>query len=207
MRKNKITKIIARILLFILGRWTVYGILPAHGKYIIVSAPHEKRRETLLGYAVGEIQNAPRYRFFMKYQIKKIPIIGWFMMKIGMIPVVRTRKESEKLGVPKSDYVKIALDEFKNEPGSMVLAVAPEGTTEWKGFKNSPVWQKGFYAVAVQGGFPVVFLGFDHVSKKIYISGLFQMTGDIAKDKLMILEWYRCIPNYRPNIIESKFNI
>lgn len=209
MRKTLFSRFISHILLIF---WKVYGKLPETGKHVVISAPHEKRRETWLGYALGELHNAPKYRFYMKHQIKEIPIIGNIMMHLGMVPIVRTKEESKKLGIPKDDYIKIGIDIIEKEPGSMLLAIAPEGTTEWEGLENAPRWRKGPYAIAVKTNTSIICIAWAHkrekwwhLRKKVYISEPMYMTGNFQKDRKTFIEWYACVPGYVPKIFEEDF--
>lgn len=195
--KKKIKKYIARILLLFF-RYDVLGKLPELKKYIIITAPHKKYKEVPLGWAVGEIQNAPMYKFFMKHEITRWPIIGKLMISIGMIPVIRTDAYAKKIGIPKSDYITTAIDYFGSTP-EMILAVAPEGTTRWEKW-DSPKWQRGFYAIAIGAGVPVIMIAFDHDNKKIMISGPLYMSGNILEDREKISEWYSVVPGYKPVI-------
>lgn len=205
--------------MFICWRWEVIGRLPELKKYVIVSAPHQKKIEIPLGFAVGEIQNAPQYKFFVKHEVQDWPLIGSLLLKIGMIPVIRTSDESKRLGITRRQYINEAVSEFKKND-EMVYAVAPEGTTKWKGFKNSPEWQKGFYETALKADVPIVLIAFVHEPeaesiveqwipllrrKKILISRPMYMTSDINKDRETIIEWYKCVPGYKPNILEKNF--
>jgi len=166
---------LCRFILKLIG-WKIVGQLPSDKKFMLIVAPHTSNWDLVIGliarFAVGV-----KINFLAKHQVFFFPL-GPFLKLMGGTPVNRSQKGNRVQQV-------VALfqerDEFK-------LGLAPEGT-------RSPVerWKEGFYHIACQAGVPIVMVGLDYPSREVRIAEAFEPTGDINKDFIKIVAYFRTI--------------
>ena len=114
-----------------------------------------------------------------------IPPWGWFMRKLGGIPV--DRRAPQTLVTQMAEKIK-SVDE-------LVLAVPPEGTRS-----KVDVWKSGFYHIASQSGVPIG-LGYLDYGRKLSGIGMFVMpSGNVNEDMNKIRDFYRNIRGKYPNL-------
>lgn len=102
--------------------------------------------------------------------------VGYFMKKMGALPVDRSRGAS---------LVKQVIDEM-NRRDSMHLAITPEGTRTL-----TKRWKAGFHAIAKATG-ATVYLGFfDWGKKEVGWYDTFELTDDAQADIKRMKEYYR----------------
>lgn len=107
-----------------------------------------------------------------------IPPWGWFMRKLGGIPIDRR--------APRSLVMQIA-EKFRSSD-DLVLAVSPEGTRS-----KVDVWKSGFYHIASESGVPIG-LGYLDYDRKLCGLGMFVIpSGYVNKDMNKIRDFYRSI--------------
>jgi 1-acyl-sn-glycerol-3-phosphate acyltransferase len=114
-----------------------------------------------------------------------IPPWGWFMRKLGGIPVDRR--------APHSLVTQLA-EKFKSSD-DLVLAIPPEGTRSKVG-----VWKSGFYHIASESRVPIG-LGYLDYDRKLCGLGAFVMpSGDVNEDMNKIRGFYRSIRGKYPDL-------
>jgi len=114
-----------------------------------------------------------------------IPPWGWFMRKLGGIPVDRR--------APQSLVVQMA-EKFKSSDG-LVLAVPPEGTRS-----KVDVWKSGFYHIASESGVPIG-LGYLDYDRKLCGLGMFVIpSGNVNEDMNKIRGFYRSVRGKYPDL-------
>ena len=120
--------------------------------------------------------------WFAKHTVFKFPF-GWFMRKLGGIPVDRRAPQS---------LVKQMAERFEKSD-YLILAVPPEGTR-----RRVDLWKSGFYHIAAQGGVPIA-LGYLDYGRKLSGIGAYLMpSGDINADMDTIRTFYRDIRGKYP---------
>lgn len=121
-------------------RYEIRGVPPTGD--VVIGAKHQSFFDILIIASL-----APERAFIMKKQILNVPVMGWFALKAGCIPIDRA-KGSESMKVMLS-AVKAAQAE-----GLGQLIVYPEGTRTHPGEKRR--YKPGIGAVYDATGLPVV---------------------------------------------------
>ena len=162
---------IARILLFLMGRWkTVDSELPKEGG-VIIFYPHTSNWDTFF-YLMYGWHRGERYCFFSKKELFFFPL-KYLLKAIGSSP---TGAEA--------NVVDTSIEFLKNNKRGFVV-LTPEGTR-----RKVKRWRKGFYRIAVGANVPIC-LGFaNYETKTVGISEYIQPTGNFDEDYHRILEWY-----------------
>lgn len=163
----------ATLILRLLG-WKVQGPPPPYPKYVVIFAPHTSNWDGLVGILCSFALRV-RGNWLGKGTLFK-GIFGWFLKKIGGIPVDRSTPHR---------FVEQAV-EFFNDNEQAVLAIAPEGTR-----KYSDHWKSGFYHIAYHAKVPIVLGFWDYKTRRVGNSGVAVMpTGNIEEDLKIIRETY-----------------
>ena len=135
-------------------------------------------------YAGDGLCNACAY-ILVRQAYAFIPPWGWFMRKLGGIPVDRR--------APQSLVVQMA-EKFKSSDG-LVLAVPPEGTRS-----KVDVWKSGFYHIASESGVPIG-LGYLDYDRKLCGLGMFVIpSGNVNEDMNKIRGFYRSVRGKYPDL-------
>ena len=163
--------------------WKVRGEAPTYRKFVLIAAPHTSNWDfpfmLATAYAMGV-----RLSWFGKHTLF-LPPWGWFMRRLGGIPVDRR--------APQSLVAQMA-EKFKSSD-DLVLAVPPEGTRS-----KVDVWRSGFYHIAAASGVPIG-LGYLDYGKKLCGLGLFVTpSGDVNGDMNKIREFYRSVRGKYPEL-------
>jgi len=160
---------IARFI-FWLMRWEVDDTTPEGvDKCVIVVGPHTSNWDFFIGRLAFM-----RYGVTGRYLIKKeafVPVVGWFLRKIGGIPVDRSKK---------TNLTEEAVKLF-NDNDSMYMVFTPEGTRE-----RNDNWKKGFYYIALGAKVPIYICYFDFKNKKGGFHSAIMPSGDVDADILKI---------------------
>lgn len=170
--------------LLTLSGWKIVGTLPTQAKYLVIVAPHTSNWDFIIGVlARGALQT--RIHFLGKHQLF-IPPWGWLFRAIGGSPVDRRKN---------NNLVDSAVQLFATVP-DYKLALAPEGT-------RSAVtrWKCGFYYIASQAKVPIVAVGLDFSRRNIIIRAPLQPSGDMMRDMIDIIAFYREIQGRHPKDI------
>lgn len=163
-----------------LGRWRVSGAIP-EGPAVIAIAPHTSNWDFVwLLLAKWRLRLHPR--FFGKHTLFRAPV-GWFMRRLGGIPVDRSRP---------GGVVGQAAEAFVESPG-LRLALAPEGTR-----KRTDYWRSGFYEIAQAAGVPVVPVSIDYASRVVTIGGPIEVSGQRHSDMEKLREFFRDVRGRNP---------
>ena len=166
-------KTIATTVLKVLGWQTSFSIAPPD-KYVLVAAPHTSNWDFVLGL-LGMWAIGLRYSWVGKHTLFKGPL-GPIMRALGGIPV-------DRMG--STGFLKKVIDIFASRD-QFVLAIAPEGTRSL-----TKSWKEGFYRIALAAGVPVALGYIDYSRKRIGIDRLFEPTGDIEADFVILQDYYR----------------
>lgn len=153
--------------------WTVDSGLVPEKKCIILGAPHTSVLDFVVAYLYYYSQGGNA-----KCMVKKelfIPVLRWFIRKMGGIPV--DRKNSTSL-------VKSVIHQFETTE-VLHLAIAPEGT-------RKPVkhWKTGFHLIAKTANVPVYLAYFDWGTKHVGYFAKVELTDDPKADMARIQHMY-----------------
>lgn len=80
----------------------------------------------------------------VKEEMFRVPVLGWWLRKVGMIPIVRGASDREAFSH--------ALEALKR---GKIIFIAPEGTRKWRGGER-PRPRTGFVRLAQLGDVPIV---------------------------------------------------
>jgi 1-acyl-sn-glycerol-3-phosphate acyltransferase len=114
--------------------------------------------------------------------------IGWFLRKIGGIPVNRDSPRG---------VIGTVVDEFSKRE-KMIFALAPEGTRSYKDH-----WKSGFYRVAIRAGVPIQLCFLDKTTHTVGFGPLVYPTGDREKDLQVIREFYKDKKGIKPELFSE----
>ncbi len=154
--------------------WTAEGTPPATRSYVLIAAPHTSNWDLAFLLAFARVFGL-RPSFMAKHTLFRGPM-GWFMRRVGGLPVRRDRR---------SDLVRQMVELFESGE-DLVLAVPPEGTRG-----ASPYWKSGFYQIARAAGVPVVMSYLDYASRSGGFGPELLTSGDVQADMDEIRSFYR----------------
>lgn len=176
MNKTKssfILSLIGRLWLWAFG-WKIRGETPAHRKFVFIAAPHTSNWDFPFMLATAYAMRV-RISWFGKHTLF-VPPWGWFMRKLGGIPVDRRSPHT---------LVKQMVQIFENSE-DLVLAVSPEGTRS-----SVDAWKSGFYHIACESNVPIG-LGYLDYERKLCGLGMFVIpSGNVSEDMNKIRGFYR----------------
>jgi 1-acyl-sn-glycerol-3-phosphate acyltransferase len=150
---------------------------------VVVGAPHTSNWDFFMALALmGSMDVAPI--IMVKKEAFWGPI-GWFLRKMGAIPIDRR----------KSAGVVRALIQRLAEKGAAPLVIAPEGTRG-----DTDYWKSGFYRIARQANLPIT-LGFiDRPTRTTGFGPTFTPTGDVTADMDLVRAFYADKHGLRPKM-------
>ena len=155
-------------------------------KSIVICAPHTSIEDFVIGRCFFWMEGRDA-KFLIKKEFFKFGL-GWFLRKIGGIPVDRSRGNNM---VVKTAAIFKQYDELN-------IVITPEGTR-----KRVEKWKRGFYYIAEMAQVPVV-LGFiDYKTKRCGYGPSFIPSGDFDKDWPILENFYRGMQGKTP----GKFNL
>lgn len=158
--------------------WKVVGKLPAHAaKSVLIAAPHTSNWDLPYTLMVAFALRLNVY-WIGKSSLFRPPF-RWVMIWLGGIPV--DRAQSNNLVAASSAAIKQAT-------GPLQLIVPPEGTRS-----GTRYWKTGFYYIALGAGVPIVMAYLDYGKKVGGLGPIFQTTGDIEADMLVIKAFYASV--------------
>lgn len=173
VRGNRITRLVGRVLLRLLG-WKVEGEIPRLHKCLVAAAPHTSNWDFVVAMpailAIGV-----RASFMMKKEAFVWPCKGLFKA-LGGIPTDRSAP---------GGVVEQVVRKYRDSD-TLWLAIAPEGTRS-----KVEHWKSGFLRIAHLAQVPVLLVGWDYPSKTIRLGKLIEPTGDHQQDMVEIREYYR----------------
>jgi 1-acyl-sn-glycerol-3-phosphate acyltransferase len=163
--------------------WKIHGETLTYRKFVFIAAPHTSNWDLpfmlATAYAMGV-----RISWLGNYPMFILPL-GWFMRKLGGIPVDRRARQSL--------VIKMA-EKFKSSD-YFVLAVPPEGDRG-----KVALWRSGFYHIACESGVPIG-LGYLDYDRKLCGLGMFVIpSGSVKEDMDKIRSFYRNIRGKYPDL-------
>ena len=158
-----------------LSGWKVLGSLPEGAeKSVLIAAPHTSNWD--LPYTLMVAFSLRLTPYWMgKEEIFKPPFRG-LMMWLGGLPVDRAKS---------NNMVSASVDALKAANGPLQLIVPPEGTRDKTRF-----WKTGFYYIAQGAQVPIVMAYLDYDKKIGGLGPVFQPTGNIEVDMVVIKSFY-----------------
>ena len=169
----------------ILG-WKVIGTIPVK-KCVFTVAPHTSIADFILG-RLAYCSIDMDVKFLIKKEFFDYPILRSILLKMGGLPVDRSRSNNTVTQVAAM---------FKKYD-SLNIVIAPEGTR--KLVRN---WKKGFYYIAEKADVPII-LGFlDFKKKELGFGPMFHPTGNYEEDWKFMESFYRGITAKHPD----KYNL
>ncbi|PNP54355.1 hypothetical protein THARTR1_05562 [Trichoderma harzianum] len=184
--------VVASIVLTILGKqqiaqWTVarafhYSMQLTTGVEFVVDDPHNVLNTTRPAVFIGNHQTEldvlmlgaifPKYcSVTAKAQLKKVPVLGWFMSLSGTIFIDRKNSKDARSAMDG------AATEIKTKRQSVYMF--PEGTRSYTKEPALLPYKKGAFHLAVQSGVPIVPIVVANYSHVLYIKGLVFNSGKI----------------------------
>lgn len=167
---------------FNLFGWKVVGKKPDLKKFVLIAAPHTSNWDFFVGLAARNLSNL-NSQFLAKKSLFDIPLVGWFVRKMGGHPVDRTKK---------THIVDQVVDLF-NQNEEFVITITPEGTRSYR-----EKWRTGFYRIAEKANVPIVMVGFDFAKKEVNWQPPFYPTGDLDADIEVMKSYFRTVKGKHP---------
>jgi 1-acyl-sn-glycerol-3-phosphate acyltransferase len=163
--------------------WKIEGELPSYRKFVFIAAPHTSNWDLPFMLATA-LALEVRISWFGKHTLF-VPPWGWFLRKLGGIPVDRRAPHS---------LVREMAARFKSAD-DLVLAVPPEGTRS-----KVALWKSGFYHIALESDVPIG-LGYLDYQRKLCGLGMFVIpSGNVKQDMNRIRMFYRDIRGRYPDL-------
>jgi 1-acyl-sn-glycerol-3-phosphate acyltransferase len=180
--------ILGKIFLFFSG-WKINKSIPVevHGKSVMICAPHTSNWDFPLAVSVMSVLKV-KIRFTIKKEWVKSPL-GFLFRWFGAIGIDRSPKTK---GAERPSMVQ-AMSELFNQNPKLCLMVPAEGSRSLQ--KN---WKTGFYYVALTASVPILLAYLDYEKKEAGIGKVFYPSGDIEKDMLIVMEFYKDIKGKFP---------
>ncbi len=176
-------KVIGKIVVKILG-WKINKDLPKElsEKCVVIAAPHTSNWDYPLAiYSMAAL--GVNLRYTIKKDWMRFPY-GFFFKLMGGIAIDRSPKKDQSQPIP----VVTAIANLFKKHDKLAVMVQAEGTRSLR--KN---WKTGFYYIALEAKVPIA-LGYLDYEKKISgIGKVIYPTGDIQKDMLEIMTFYKDI--------------
>ena len=161
--------------------WKIIGTVPVK-KCVITVAPHTSIADFILG-RLAYCSIDMDVKFLIKKEFFDIPILKSILLKMGGLPVDRSRN---------NNLVNQVAAMFKNYD-SLNIVIAPEGTR-----KRVNKWKKGFYYMAVKADVPII-LGFlDFKKKELGFGPMFYPTDNYEEDWKFMESFYKNITAKHP---------
>ena len=164
--------------------WKLVGSIPDDVKKCVIAvAPHTSIDDFILGRIAYCSVGRP-VKFLIKKKKKKNPLLRPILIKLGGIPVDRSR----------SNNVVNQVANLFNNCDELNIIITPEGTR-----KLVHNWKRGFYYIALKANVPIV-LGFlDFKKKELGFGPLIYPTGVFEEDWKIMEKFYRGINAKHPD--------
>ncbi len=173
---------IGRLWLWFFG-WKVEGEAATYRKFVLIAAPHTSGWDLPFMLATAYVMRV-HISWFGKHTLFAPPF-GWFMRRLGGIPVDRRS--------PHSLVMQMA-QKFRSSD-DLILAVAPESTR-----RKVEVWKSGFYHIATASEVPIG-LGYLDYSRKLGGLGMFVVpSGNVIEDMNKVRAFYRNVRGKYPEL-------
>ena len=153
--------------------WELEGARPTDLRFVLIAAPHTSNWDLAYLLAMASVFDV-KLCWMGKHALFHWPM-GWFLRKVGGIPVVR-----HKAGNLVDQMAQVLRD-----ADSLALVVPAEGT---RGYV--PYWKSGFYHIARAADVPIVMSYLDYSRKRGGFGPALLPTGDVRADMDEIREFY-----------------
>lgn len=153
--------------------WVAEGGRPTVPRYVLIAAPHTSNWDLLYLVCMAWVFDV-KIRFMAKHVLFRWPL-GWFMRRLGGVPVVRHR----------SGNMVEQMAEVIREADELGLVIPAEGT---RGYV--PHWKSGFYHIAVEAQVPIVPSYLDYSRKRAGFGPPIVPSGDVRADMDQIRAFY-----------------
>ena len=163
----------ARALLRLGGWRVVFAGLPAKQGVAIVY-PHTSNWDFVVGILAKWAIGIP-VTFCGKDRLFRIPVFGWWLRRLGGVPVNRESPHGVVGQMTKALIAAREQDRF------MWLALSPEGTR-----RQTAGWRSGFYHAALAAQVPLALVYFDYADKVVGVDRFLMLDGDIEADMAAI---------------------
>lgn len=161
--------------------WSIEGSPPVHQRFVLVAAPHTSSWDVPLMVACALQFRLPVHwlglNSYFRWPIRAL------LRFFGGVPISRG---------PAAERVRDAA-ELLARPGSMVVAISPEGSRS-----AVPRWRSGFYHLAVAAGVPMVLTALDHRDRTARFGPVVEPTGDIEADLEVFRAFYAGVEGRYP---------
>jgi 1-acyl-sn-glycerol-3-phosphate acyltransferase len=156
--------------------WKLVGTIPDDVKKCIITvAPHTSIDDFILGRLAYCSIDKP-VKFLIKKEFFDVPILKQILLKLGGIPVDRSRNNN----------IVNQVSAMFGKYDTLNIVIAPEGTR-----KCVNKWKKGFYYIALKANVPIV-LGFlDFKKKELGFGPILHPTGNYEEDWKIMEDFYR----------------
>ena len=161
--------------------WRFEGGVPDVRKMVLIVAPHTSNWDFPVGLQ-AKLALRLGCTFVGKHTLFRWPL-GVFMRWLGGIPVNRQAA---------AGFVSEVVAALR-AADRMTVVIAPEGTR-----RRVEQWKSGFYRIAVEGGVPILPVGFDYGRRVVFFAPLFHPTGDYDEDLAKLKALYRPEMGFRP---------
>lgn len=168
-------RLLGKLILKVWG-WKIEGIDPGikHKKLIYVVMPHTSNWDFILG--ISTKWSLPlKIKWLGKHSLFKWPY-AWFFRALDGLPVIRNKnlKMVDKI-----------IETF-NQKEELRIVIPAEGT-------RGPVdkIKTGFFHIAKNANVPISFLKIRADIKTLFVSDVFEMTGDLEQDMVIIHEYFK----------------
>jgi 1-acyl-sn-glycerol-3-phosphate acyltransferase len=150
------------------------------GDEVLVAAKHHSFFDIILLFG-----SMPRAKFIMKKELKWAPILGWYALRIGCVPVDRGKRGQAIAAMMK------AVKEGRQDPGQLIIY--PEGTRTAPGAK--PAYKVGSAVLYSQ-------LNQDCVPAATNVGAFWPRHGFYRKPGLAVVEF---LPRIAPGLTNADF--
>jgi 1-acyl-sn-glycerol-3-phosphate acyltransferase len=150
------------------------------GDEVLVAAKHHSFFDIILLFG-----SMPRAKFIMKKELKWAPILGWYALRIGCVPVDRGKRGQAIAAMMK------AVKEGRQDPGQLIIY--PEGTRTAPGAK--PAYKVGSAVLYSQ-------LNQDCVPAATNVGAFWPRHGFYRKPGLAVVEF---LPRIAPGLSNADF--
>jgi len=165
-------KFLARCYLKLTG-WKAEGEKPTAPRFVLIAAPHTSNWDFVYLLAFSVIFDM-KISWMGKHILFRPPM-GWFMRRLGGIPIVRHR----------SGQLVSQMARSFEESKARILVVPAEGTRRYVAH-----WKSGFYHIARMAKVPIVMGYLDYTRRRGGFGAALDVTEDLRRDMDEIRHFY-----------------